>query len=132
MKQPIAPLVSIPTGIDPFSRPAGEVTVEEWRILIASVAGRLRLSQGFSSVANVPAGGGPVLLAENNKSYALFVSGRFLAGVFAYAIGSDPRSATAGSGIELLTPFEQILLPKEKLYATSLLGGTLIVTEVTV
>lgn len=132
MKQSIASFVSISTGIDPFSRPAGEVTVEEWRILIASIAGRFRLSQGFSSVVTIPAGGSPVLLAENNKSYALFVSGRYLAGVFPFAIGSDPRSATAQSGIILTGEFEQVLLPKEKLYATSVAGGSLVVTEVTV
>lgn len=119
-------------GTDPFSRPAGEVTVEEWRILICSVAGRLRLSQGFGKSVNVPATGNPILLAQNDKSYALFISAQALGGAFTFSIGGDPRSATAQSGIEVNGSFEQILLPKEKLYATSSAGGVLVVTEVTV
>lgn len=119
-------------GTDPFSRPASEVTVEEWRILICSVAGRLRLSQGFGKNVNVPATGNPILLAQNDKSYALFVSAQSLGVAFSFSIGGDPRSATAQSGIEVNGSFEQILLPKEKLYATSSAGGVLVVTEVTV
>jgi len=121
-------------GTDPFSRPADEVTVEEWRILICSVAGRLRLSQGFGKSVNIAATGTPVLLAQNDKSYALFVSAqsRSPGGAFSFWIGGDPRSATAQSGVEVPGLFEQILLPKEKLYATSSVAGVLIVTEVTV
>ncbi len=130
------PSVIVPArqvSVDPFSRPVGEVTVEEWRILICSVAGRLRLSQGFSRSANIPATGVPVLLAQNDKSYALFIYARELGNPFTFSVGGDPRSATAQSGIEVSTgSFEQILLPKEKLYATSAVGGVLVVTEVTV
>ena len=130
---PARPAAPRQGGTDPFSRPAGEVTVEEWRILICSVAGRLRLSQGFSRTANLPATGVAVLLAQNDKSYALFIYARELGNPFTFSVGGDPRSATAQSGIEVSTgSFEQILLPKEKLYATSAVGGVLVVTEVTV
>lgn len=117
---------------DPFARPAGDVTTEEWRILISAIAGRLRLSQGFSREIVVPVAT-PILLAENSKSYALFVSGRALAVGFGLALGGDPRSANAQNGLILSDgSFEQVLLPKEKLYGFALAGGTLVVTQVTV
>lgn len=135
MKNQQMPAVIVPpVHIDPFSRPAGEVTVEEWRILIAGIAGRFRLSQGFSRTVNVPAGGAPVLVAENSKSYALFVFGQQNGAAFVLAIGGDARTANLQSGIGIVAGgvFEQILLPKEKIYATSTAGGVLTVTEVTV
>lgn len=132
MKPQRNPLISVPTGIDPFARPASDVTVEEWRILISSIAGPLRLSQGASRNVVVPAGGAPILVASNDKSYALFVSIRQAAG-FVLALGSDPRSANANVGIAVAGAIvNQVLLPKERIYATSTAGGTLVVTEVTV
>jgi hypothetical protein len=135
-QQQFVPVVSVPSSqyIDPFSRPAGEVTVEEWRILICGIAGRLRLSHGFSRTVIVPAGGTPVLIAQNDKSHALFVNGRQFGAAFVFAIGGDSRTATFESGIVIQSgsSFEQILLPKERIYATSTAGGTLVVTEVTV
>lgn len=133
MKPQRNPLISVPTGIDPFARPASDVTIEEWRILISSIAGPLRLSQGASRNVVVPAGGAPILVASNDKSYALFVSIRQAAG-FVLALGSDPRSANANVGIAVGAGaiVNQVLLPKERIYATSTAGGTLVVTEVTV
>jgi hypothetical protein len=110
------------------------VTVEEWRILIAGIAGRLRLSQGFSRQVTIPAGGTPVLLTQNDKSYALFVNGQQFGLGFVFSIGGDPRTATLEAGITIVSgaEFDQILLPKERLYATSTAGGTIVVTELTV
>jgi len=118
---------------DPFARPAGYVTVGEWRILIAGIAGRLRLSQGFNRQV-VLRPGTVSLIGKNDKSYALFVSAQQLGLAFGYFIGGDSRSANASNGIAVYAgrDAEQILLPGENLYAFSATGGTLVVTEVTV
>lgn len=116
---------------DPYARPATEVTVEEWRVMICAIAGPLRLSQGFSREIPIPAGE-VKLLAQNDKSYALFVFGQARVLPAAWVIGGDPRAVTPDTGIRVLNAFEQVLLPKEKLYGFSVPGVTLVVTEVTV
>lgn len=132
MKNPVFPRDVRPT-IDPFSRPAEEVTTEEWRILICSLAGRLRVSQGATTTVPIPAASVPTLIATNDKSFALFVSIRQLAG-FSYFIGGDISSANANSGITVGVGAlaEQVLLPGERLYAASAAGGNLVVTQLTV
>lgn len=125
--QPTTPGV----GGDPYARPAGEVTVNEWRVMIAAVAGPLRISQGASREIAIPAGQ-VKLLAQNDKSYALFVFGQALALPQAFVIGGDPRATNPDSGIRVLNIFEQILLPKEKLYGFSTGGVSIVITEVTV
>lgn len=123
----------VPHTVDPFSRPADEVTTSEWRILIAALAGPFRVSQGFTKNIVVPAGNDPILLASNDKSVALFVQIRHVT-PFAYALGGDPRSANVDVGLVVgpAATVSQVLLPKERLYATSVAGGTLVVTELTI
>jgi len=134
------PRVVIPSGPsevqrqvagDPYARPATEVTVEEWRVLISSVAGPLRVSQGFPR--NIPIPAGEVkLVAQNDKSYALFIFAQARVQPAVLVIAGDPRACNPDNGIRVLSFFEQVLLPKEKLYAFSAAGVTLVVTEVTV
>jgi len=142
MKNPNMPAVVIPlpprrqepnTSVlgDPYARPAGEVTVAEWRVMICTIAGPKRLSQGFSREIPIPAGE-VKLLAQNDKSYALFVFGQARVLPAAFVIAGDPRATNPDNGIRVLNVFEQVLLPKEKLYGFSIAGVTLVITEVTV
>lgn len=129
----IVPAQALRPTYDPYSRPASDVTVEEWRILICAIAGRLRIAHGRTRLFPM-AQNRPVQIASNDKSYALFIQARTVEVVgAAYIVGSDSNVSVA-SGQQFLNTFEQILLPKEKLWAltTTPAGATLSVTEVTV
>jgi len=133
---PSMPPVMVPSGPmgeggDPYARPASHVTVEEWRILIASLAGGFRIAQGATRSIVLPAGR-PHLIASNDKSVALFVFGQSQTAPAIIRLGGDSSSTNATTGIAALNLFEQVLLPRERLYAFSAGGVTLDVTELTI
>jgi hypothetical protein len=118
-------------GYDPYARPAGHVSVEEWRILIASLAGGFRVAQGATREISLAAGV-PHLIAANDKSVALFVFGQSRVAPAIYRIGGDSASTNGTTGIAVLNQFEQVLLPRERLYAFSVGALTLDVTTLTI
>lgn len=133
-QEPVAipePSSASPLPYDPFLRPADGVSIEEWRLLICSVAGPFRLAQGFSRIFPVTAGG-IATLATNTKSYALFVRVRG-GSVAGFALSSRDSVPEAGSQV-FVGQADQILLPKEQLFIRNLGVATFpfIVTEVTV
>jgi len=132
----VMPPVMVPSGpagigYDPYARPASHVTVEEWRILIAALAGGFRIAQGATRSIPIPAGV-PHLIAANDKSVALFVFGQSTTAPAIFRLGGDPASTNATTGIAALNLFEQVLLPRERLYAFSVGGVTLDITELTI
>jgi hypothetical protein len=107
-------------GYDPYARPAGHVSVEEWRILIASLAGGFRVAQGATREISLAAG------------VPLFVFGQSRVAPAIYRIGGDSASTNGTTGIAVLNQFEQVLLPRERLYAFSVGALTLDVTTLTI
>lgn len=105
-------------------RPAGEVTVEEWRLYIATVVGRARLSQ-FGGRQVTLVAGQPTLIAENYKSDVLFVSIEPLAGIAGNTLllGGDPNiTPTASPAFQFDTvgaATTQVILAGERLFAVS-------------
>lgn len=103
-----------PAPYDPYLRPPNDLSVEEWRILIASVAGRLRISQGFTRRVTL-APGQIVQAAANNKSYALFLSIQVVGAPATFLISSSDSMPDTLS-LPFLNIAEQVMLPSERLY----------------
>lgn len=105
-------------------RPADEVTVEEWRLYIATVVGRARLAQ-FGGRQVTLVAGQPTLIAENFKSEVLFVSIEPLVGIFGNTIllAGDPNinasSAPAFRFDTVGAATTQVILSAERLFAVS-------------
>lgn len=116
-------------------RPEDKITIEEWRLMIAAMAGPRRLMYGRHNAivltANVPA-----RLALNRSAVSLFVDVR---AVPAVAIGatlfSPQSSADTSSSISVdlsATNFDQVLLMTEELWALVTVSTVVMVTEVQV
>lgn len=105
-------------------RPAGEVTVEEWRLYIATVVGRARLAQ-FGGRQVTLVAGQPTIIAENFKSEVLFVSIEPLVAIGANTIllAGDPNiDASSAPAFLFNTVGEattQVILAGERLFAVS-------------
>lgn len=124
--------------LDPYARPAGELSETEKRIFVAAFAAR-EMSTGVLGRTVPVVAGRPVLLSDNHKADVLLVSVQTanpIVPVIIGLFGSGPQlfNETAFradiSAVEL--PFQQILLPKEQLWFKPLFfSGSLVVTEVT-
>jgi hypothetical protein len=116
-------------------RPANEVTVEEWRLYIATVVGRARLAQ-FGGRQVTLVAGQPTLIAENYKSEVLFVSIEPLTGVLGNTIllGGDPNiSASSSPAFQFDTvgaTTTQVILASERLFAVSQITVNALVVQV--
>lgn len=105
-------------------RPASEVTVEEWRMYIATVVGRARLAQ-FGGRQVTLVAGQPTLIAENFKSEVLFVSIEPLASIAGNTIllAGDPNiNASSAPAFQFDTvgaATTQVILGAERLFAVS-------------
>lgn len=126
-------------ALDPFARPSDELSETEQRILAAAFAASA-LSALSEPRAVLIALGRPVLLSENDKSDILIVSVQCIGavGLVTGVIGSQPEIFVGTSPVVTISsgegPFQQILLPKERLWfvPTSIAGTTsLSVSEVT-
>jgi len=131
--QPAAPR-GLPKPYDSFYRPADGVSIEEWRIMICSIAGSFRVSQGFTKGVTLVQNQ-VVEVAQNDKSYALFVQVNLTAdpaGIDLIAGGQSNLNIV--TGISFRFGVSQVLLPGESLYILlASVGPKLVtVTEVTV
>lgn len=129
--QPSSP--SEPGWQDPYSRPSDEVSVAEWRVMIAAIAGRFRISQGFTRSYPLPQNRS-VLVAANDRSIALFVHADVIeVGGGTLLVGPDINLSSATSATFMNT-FDQVLLPKERLWVRTPTAPpiTLRVTELTI
>ena len=105
-------------------RPAGEVTVEEWRMYIATVIGRARLAQ-FNGRQVTLVAGQPTLIAENFKSQVLFVNIEPLVSIPGNTVllAGDPNLNSSSSPAFSLnavgSSISQVILTGERLFAVS-------------
>jgi hypothetical protein len=118
-----------------YGRPADHVTIEEWRMYIATLVGGLRLSQYPGRTVQLVANQ-PVEIASNTKSQVLYVDVRPLAGVVGNRIvlGGEPSlsfQSSAGFTFSALdSVVNQVILPSERLFAMSQNTLTALVTLV--
>lgn len=125
--------------IDPYARPAGELSEAEKRIIVAAFAAPALATSQLPRVVPIVLGV-PVLIASNTKSIVLLVSIQSvgLVGQASGVIGSQPN-LFAGSAPRVVIaagnePFQQILLAREQLWFVpdGIAGAaSLSVTEVT-
>lgn len=128
--------------IDPYARPAGELSEAEKRIIVAAFAAPALATSQLPRVVPIVLGV-PVLVASNTKSIVLLVSIQSVGlvgqvGQASGVIGSQPN-LFAGSAPRVVIaagnePFQQILLAREQLWFVpdGIAGAaSLSVTEVT-
>lgn len=125
--------------IDPYARPAGELSEAEKRIIVAAFAAPALATSQLPRVVPIVLGV-PVLVASNTKSIVLLVSIQSvgLVGQASGVIGSQ-SNLFAGSAPRVVIaagnePFQQILLAREQLWFVpdGIAGAaSLSVTEVT-
>lgn len=125
--------------IDPYARPAGELSEAEKRIIVAAFAAPALATSQLPRVVPIVLGV-PVLIASNTKSIVLLVSIQSvgLVGQASGVIGSQ-SNLFAGSAPRVVIaagnePFQQILLAREQLWFVpdGIAGAaSLSVTEVT-
>ena len=118
------------------SRPEDKITTEEIRLLIASVAGPMRLAYGSHREILLPTGQ-PIEVAKNSSAPALFVDVRAVPDVaVGTVIFNKSESGDARTAIThdiSVAPFQQVLLPTERLFAFALIpanGQRVIVTDI--
>lgn len=118
------------------SRPEDKITIEEMRLLIAAVSGPFRIIFGTQRNMLLPTAE-PVELAHNSSARALFVDVRAQPAV---AVGTvlfnERESLDASTAIThdiSVAPFQQVLLPTERLFAKALIpaaGQRVVVTQI--
>lgn len=126
-------------ALDPYARPSDELSETEQRILAAAFAASA-LSTSVVPRAVPIVLNRPVLLSENDKSDVLVVSVQSigLVGLVRGLVGSQSTLFAGTAPLVTISagsdPFQQILLPRERLwFVPTSIGGTasLSVTEVT-